>query len=235
MSINVKVEKNNDISGLIISGDEKKFALVFLHAFNQSPEDLRSLAAILAENGILVLAPKYVDVADGVNQAINTIRYVRARLGFDNSRIGVAGISLGGTVSLLASTQENIAFVGDFGGWVEMAGLYEFLDKFPKGTPQKMIAETIKAAVGTPQESPDIYSLSSPITYVELINSSVLIIHGEKDDMVPVSQSKVLYEKLKQLGRDVELHVLDAGYLFSGYEKELANITIDFLKRRQKI
>lgn len=124
-------------------------------------------------------------------------------------------------MSLLASMQENVAFVGDYGGWVDMAGLYEFLEKFPKGTPQKTIAETMKAAVGTPQESPDIYSLSSPLTYVELINGSVLIIHGEKDNMVPVSQSRVLYEKLKQLGRDVELHVIDSEYLFTGHEKEL--------------
>lgn len=233
--MSVKIERNSDISGLIISGSERKFALVLLHAFNQMPDDVRSLATMFAENGILVLAPKYVDVVGGVNQAISTIRYARARLGFDTAKIGVAGISLGGTVSLLASTQESVAFVGDYGGWVDMAGLYEFLEKFPKGTPQKTIAETMKAAVGTPQESPDIYSLSSPLTYVELINGSVLIIHGEKDNMVPVSQSRVLYEKLKHLDRDVELHVIDSEYLFTGHEKELADITIDFLRRRQKI
>ncbi|NAZ12108.1 MAG: hypothetical protein GU361_05230 [Desulfurococcales archaeon] len=73
--MSVKIERSSDISGLIIiSGSERKFALVLLHAFNQMPDDVRSLATMFAENGILVLAPKYVDAADGVNQAISAYR-----------------------------------------------------------------------------------------------------------------------------------------------------------------
>lgn len=236
MSELVKIEKNREISGLVFKGGEHKFALVLLHAFNQSPEHIKTLATFLADSGILVLAPKYTDVADGISQAINSIRYAITHLGFKSEQLGVAGLSLGGTVSLLVSTQEQVSFVGNYGGWVDMANLYEFLSKFPRGTPQRTIADTIKSAVGTPSDNPEVYSLSSPITYVDLINGSILLIHGEKDDMVPLSQSQILYEKLKQLGKDVELYILnDSGYLFTGYEKNIAEITLRFLKSRGKI
>lgn len=236
MGTQVKIQKNADISGLIVTGEEQKFAVVLMHAYNQSPEDINLISKPLAEKGVVVLAPKYADAADGVNRAINTIRFAKTRLGLDSSRMGVAGVSLGGTVSLLASTQEPVAFVGNYGGWVDMADLYEYLIQFPRGSAQRMIAETMKAAVGDPHESRDIYAMSSPISYVEMISGSVLIVHGSKDDMVPPRQSRILYDNLKKLGKDVELHLIDeAGYLFTGCEAKVAEITVEFLRKRGKI
>jgi len=232
----VSVERNRELPGLIFRSREARFSLVLLHAFNRSPDDLKPLALHLAERGVAVISPKYSDAADGVNQAIKSARYAKGVLGFSSERVGIAGISLGGTVSILAATQERVGFVGDYGGWVDMAALYQYLSAFPKGTPQREIADTMRAAVGTPQESPEVYSYSSPITYVEMIDAPVLIIHGEKDDMVPLEQSRTLYERLKALGKDVELYILpEAGYLFRGVEKEIARLTVEFLEKRGKL
>jgi len=208
-------------------------ALVALHAFNQKPEDIEIYLKAFAEKGIMVLAPRYIDASDGVISAVRALRKIK-EMGFgDYRRIGLFGISLGGTVSLLASTQEVVGFVVDVGGWVDLADLYLHLSKFPTGTPQRYIADLVRSTLGEPDESRELYELSSPITYVDRISSGVLIIHGSEDTMVPPSQSLKLYEKLKSLGRDVEYYPVEGGgYLLQGKEGEVIGITIDFLRRR---
>jgi dipeptidyl aminopeptidase/acylaminoacyl peptidase len=221
---------------LIPEGLETYPGLVALHAFNQTPEAIYEIAKGFAEAGILVFAPRYTDASDGVVISVNALRNLKAFKGVDQSRVGVFGISLGGTVALLASTQEPVNFVIDVGGWVDLADLYNHLSKFPAGTPQKYIAELVKSTIGTPEENAEIYTLSSPITYVEKVTGKVLIIHGGKDTMVPLTQSQKLLEKLREHNIEAKLEVIeDADYLFAGKEKELVRISLEFLKTHKII
>lgn len=208
--------------------------VVVLHAFNQKPEDVERYSMDFATRGMVVLAPKYTDASDGVATAIRALRRLKSITWVDPERVGLFGISLGGTVSLLASTQENVRFVVDVAGWVDLADLYVFLSKFPKGSPQKYIADLVKSTLGEPEENRELYSLASPITYVDGITGSVLIIHGSKDEMVSLSQSQLLYNKLKELGHDVELVVIEGGgYLLVGKEEDVINATYSFLSKRE--
>lgn len=216
---------------LIPEGLETYPGLVALHAFNQTPEAIYEIAKRFAESGILVFAPRYTDASDGVVVSVNALRNLKSFKGVDPSKVGIFGISLGGTVALLASTQEPVSFVIDVGGWVDLADLYNHLSKFPAGTPQKYIAELVKSTIGTPEENLEIYTLSSPITYAEKVTGKVLIIHGGKDTMVPVTQSQKLLEKLREHGIEAKLEVIeDADYLFSRKEEELVKISLEFLK-----
>lgn len=205
--------------------------IVLLHAYNQLPKDMRVYAEGFAKNGLVAMAPKYTDASDGVIVAVKALRILKSYDIVDEKRVGLFGLSLGGSMALLASTQEKVEFVVDVGGWVDLADLYRHLSKFPSNTPQKMIADTMESAIGTPEENEEIYRLSSPITYVDKITGKVLIIHGEQDDMVPVSQSKLLYEKLKERNTVVELKIIKgAGYLMKGYENVVIETVIEFLK-----
>lgn len=216
---------------LIPEGLETYPGLVALHAFNQTPEAIYEIAKRFAESGILVFAPRYTDASDGVVVSVNALRSLKSFKGVDPSRVGIFGISLGGTVALLASTQEPVSFVIDLGGWVDLADLYKHLSKFPAGTPQKYIAELIESTIGTPEENAEIYTLSSPITYAEKVAGKVLIIHGGKDTMVPVTQSQKLLKNLREHGIEAKLEVIeDADYLFTGKEDELVKISLEFLK-----
>ena len=226
-----------EIPGYIYQPPETpKAALVALHAFNQRPEDIEVYSKAFAKNGFVVLAPRYTDASDGVISAVRALRKVK-EMGFgDYEKIGIFGISLGGTVSLLASTQERAGFVVDVGGWIDLADLYLYLSKFPSGTPQRYIADLVRSTLGEPEESRELYELSSPITYVDRVASRVLILHGSEDTMVPPAQSLKLYEKLKSLGKDVEYHVIEGGgYLLQGREEDVIRITLDFLRRRNLI
>ncbi len=230
--MNIREEKVPDFKGYMLLPEhvEKAAGMILLHAYNQTPEDVRFYAEKIAEKGIVVFAPKYTDASDGVIVAVNAIRKLKNASNIDEDRIGLFGISLGGTMALLTSTQEEVAFVIDGAGWVDLAELYRFLSKYPPNTPQKIIVDTIESALDTPEENPEMYRLSSPINYVDQMTGKILIVHGDKDNMVPLEQSKILYEKLKGLGKTVELKVIEgAGYLFKGYENRVVEAIIEFL------
>jgi dipeptidyl aminopeptidase/acylaminoacyl peptidase len=57
---------------------------------------------------------------------------------------------------------------------------------------------------GTPQDNGEEYRFRSPLTYLKDAKTPVLIIHGEADDRVPVSQGEQLFTILHEEGADVE-------------------------------
>ncbi len=222
-----------DFNGYVMKpkGLVKAPGVVLLHAYNQMPKDMKIYAEGFARNGLIAMVPKYTDASDGVIVAVKALRVLKSRTDVDKERVGLFGVSLGGAVALLASTQEKVEFVIDVGGWIDLGDLYRHLSKFPPGTPQKMIADTMESAIGTPEENEEVYRLSSPITYIDRITGKVLIIHGEKDSMVPVDQSKLLYEKLRERNIVAELRIIEgAGHLLRGYEELVIKIAIEFLK-----
>ncbi|MCS7099404.1 MAG: prolyl oligopeptidase family serine peptidase [Sulfolobales archaeon] len=230
----VKV-KTQDIPGYLYytSLAGRKPSAVVLHAFNQKPEDVERYSREFAALGMIALAPRYTDASDGVSVALRALKKLKTLSGLDPEKLGLFGVSLGGTVSLLASTQERVRFVVSIGGWVDLADLYKFLSKFPHGTPQKYIADLVRSTLGDPEENKEIYELASPITYVDKVSGSVLLIHGSEDSMVPASQSEAMYRKLRELGRDVEYRVVEGGgHALLGRESVVIDLTLKFLKDR---
>jgi dipeptidyl aminopeptidase/acylaminoacyl peptidase len=65
---------------------------------------------------------------------------------------------------------------------------------------------------GTPNEVPAAYRKSSPITYVEQVQASILVIQGENDSTCPPRQMKLYEEKLRSLGKPIEVHWFNAGH-----------------------
>jgi dipeptidyl aminopeptidase/acylaminoacyl peptidase len=65
---------------------------------------------------------------------------------------------------------------------------------------------------GTPEEIPERYAASSPITYAEQVKAPVLIIQGRNDTRTPPRSIEMYEAKMKSLGKDVEVHWFDAGH-----------------------
>ena len=57
---------------------------------------------------------------------------------------------------------------------------------------------------GFPWISREIYRSSSPLTSQFKVKTPVLILHGEEDTRVPISQSEELYQYLKKTGLNVK-------------------------------
>jgi len=74
---------------------------------------------------------------------------------------------------------------------------------------------------GTPQEKPEEYKASSPITYVEQVKAPVLIIQGHNDTRCPPRSVQVYEEKMKQLGKPIEVFWFDAGHGSLDVEKQI--------------
>jgi dipeptidyl aminopeptidase/acylaminoacyl peptidase len=101
-------------------------------------------------------------------------------------------------------------------------------------------AETLKkycVAIfgGTPEEKPEQYRKSSPITYAENVRAPVLIIQGRNDTRTPARPIEVYEQKMKSLGKEIKVVWFDAGHVgpFAQVEQAINNqeLMMDFATR----
>ena len=74
---------------------------------------------------------------------------------------------------------------------------------------------------GTPDEVPEATRKSSPITYAEQVKAPILVIQGENDTRTPARQLRVYEEKMKSLGKQIEVHWFNAGHGAYAQEKQI--------------
>jgi dipeptidyl aminopeptidase/acylaminoacyl peptidase len=65
---------------------------------------------------------------------------------------------------------------------------------------------------GSPDDVPDAYRRSSPLTYVENVQAPVLILAGENDPRCPLRQVRNYVARLEELGKPHRLHTYEAGH-----------------------
>ena len=131
----------------------------------------------------------FKDVMAGVD-------FLLARGGLDKNRIGIAGWSYGGYMSMWAVTQTN-RFKTAMAG----AGLSDLASEY--GTEDGAVYD--RWFFGTPYENLANFTKSSPITFVKNAKTPTLIIQGEKDPVDPVGQSQQFYRGLRHYGVPTEL------------------------------
>ena len=74
---------------------------------------------------------------------------------------------------------------------------------------------------GAPDEVPEATRKSSPITYAEQVRAPILVIQGENDTRTPARQLRVYEEKLKSLGKQIEVHWFNAGHGSRAQEQQI--------------
>lgn len=150
------------------------------------------------------------------------IRFLRAnakKYSIDPDRVGVWGSSAGGHL---------VALLGTSGGVKELEGkVGECLDQssrvqavvdfcgpadfplFLKGVTPNAI-KPLQGLLGSTDEKKvkDLTVKASPVTYAAKDAPPFLIVHGEKDQTVPISQAVSMQVALKKAGTDVTLYVV---------------------------
>lgn len=162
------------------------------------------------------VGPKTIKTLMAVYQKFQRESFVDAK------RMGIYGYSRGGmAASLLAVSQ-----LEGLRGVVLGAGVYDFKKAYDELTIEG-IRENMKAETGM---TPEAIKLRSSVWQMEKLNCPVLILHGEKDINVPVSQALLLRDRLTALKKPFEIklypdkdHGLAAG--------EVIAMSQDFFKR----
>jgi dipeptidyl aminopeptidase/acylaminoacyl peptidase len=65
---------------------------------------------------------------------------------------------------------------------------------------------------GTPAEKPEQYAASSPLADAERVQAPLLIIQGRSDSRTPARPVEVYVERLRALGKTVEIEWFDTGH-----------------------
>ena len=121
----------------------------------------------------------------------------------DGRRMVVMGGSAGGftVLNLLAHHPELCAAGVDLYGVADLLELDETTHRFE--------AHYLHSVVGPLPDAADLYRSRSPVNVVDKITAPLLILQGSDDKVVPPGQSQAIADRLRALGRDVELHLYD--------------------------
>jgi acetyl esterase/lipase len=120
----------------------------------------------------------------------------------NKNKLVLLGASAGGHLALLQGYKYNspkVAAIIDFFGPTDLVSMF----KKPWHPYVPFVLQMITGT--TPSQNQAIYKESSPINYVSAHSAPTLILHGNKDQIVSVSQSKALKTKLDDAGVKNEL------------------------------
>ncbi|WP_439469007.1 prolyl oligopeptidase family serine peptidase [Blastomonas fulva] len=171
-------------------------------------------AAAFASRGYVVIAPNfrgstgygdafqnanYKDLGGGDLKDTVAAKQFLVSTGYvDKARVGIFGGSYGGFMTLMAigRTPDEFAAAVQWFGIINWNTMYRDQDERLKAYQRGLL--------GTPDENPDVYKASSPLTYLNAAKAPLLTIQGENDIRVPRGQAQEVNDLLKAKGNIVE-------------------------------
>jgi acetyl esterase/lipase len=139
-----------------------------------------------------------------VKTAIDHIATHADQYQINKNSLVLLGASAGGHLALLhtyKTSDPRVRAVIDFFGPTDLTTMY-------RKPWHPMVVYTLQMITGTtPDANIDIYKQSSPVNYVSSSSAPTLIFHGEKDQIVDISQSRILRQKLEKAGVHHEMVV----------------------------
>ena len=197
-------------------------AVLYLHGGSFTMGDKADIFDVneLLTRGYLVasinyrLAPQYKFPAQ-IEDAKCAVRYLRGNaktLGLDTAHIGVLGYSSGATLAALLGLTDSSAGFDGSGGWIDQSNSVQAVVDIAGPSNWVLLNDdsyrnNLDQLFGASNYDSEKLYWASPIKYVSKDSAPFLIMHGEKDDVVPLEQSQVLYNQLKSCDVPVTLIV----------------------------
>jgi acetyl esterase/lipase len=178
-------------------------------------------------------SPKYLipEIVSDVRRAVRFIRHNAKQWGVDPNRLGVFGGSAGGHLALVLGTasdngdpnakedfmkeSDRVASVVAYFPPVDLRPLARGLNPQPTGG----TLDRFPALNFEKEKAPDY----SPIVHVSPDDPPTLLIHGDKDKLVPVNNSKVIHEAFQKNNVKTQLIIIEgAEHGFRGEDAKRA-------------
>ena len=146
-----------------------------------------------------------------IHDCKGAIRWLRAnadKYGYDVTRIGVGGGSAGGHLVLLLGLSGGVKELeGDVGGNLDQSSRVDaVVDLFGPSALELFAEESERFRYN---KTPELLKSASPVTYLSKDDPPLLIFHGDKDQTVPLSQSKYVHKRYQEAGLESSLHVIE--------------------------
>ncbi|MFS0838874.1 alpha/beta hydrolase fold domain-containing protein [Paenibacillus sp. 1P03SA] len=206
-----------------------------------------------AHQGYVVASVEYRPSSEAefpaqIQDVKSAIRYLRAnagRYGIDTDRVAIWGDSSGGHMASLAGVtgggQEfltefekdqrvSVKAVVDFYGPCDLLQMSKYPSKIDHDAPGGPASLLMGGPIQNKKEKA---AAANPIGYItaEKKLPPFLIMHGDRDEVVPFNQSVLLYEALRQAGQDVTFYkVKGAGHGPGFWTPEVLGVVGDFLR-----
>jgi acetyl esterase/lipase len=161
---------------------------------------------------------------EDVQRAIRFVRYSATRWNINPDRIGIGGYSSGGTLSTLAGmlgsskNEESEDPVERFTAKVScvMSGgaAYDFTTLQTQGVSQivgSYLGMTINLGYSKGGEEYQEYKNASPLYQVSSGDANLLMIHGDADDLLPLSQARSMDSACRKAGVNSQLIIIPGG------------------------
>jgi dipeptidyl aminopeptidase/acylaminoacyl peptidase len=138
-------------------------------------------------------------IADVEDCAAAARHLARAGLA-DTGRIAISGGSAGGYTTLMAlATTQAFAAGSSHYGVSDLALLLQHTHKFEQGYLHRLMGTS-------PKSWKKVFAQRSPINLIGGIKAPVILFQGLDDKVVPPEQSRLIVDKLRARGIDVQLH-----------------------------
>ncbi|UCD48535.1 MAG: prolyl oligopeptidase family serine peptidase [Phycisphaerales bacterium] len=199
------------------------------------PEQTMGLFRPLLDKGFTVFAvrhgssPKYVvpEVVVDVRRSVRFVRLHAQRFGVDPERLGVCGWSAGGHLSLVLGTMSD---AGDPEAKDEVLRVTDrvaaVVAYFPPTDlrPYVKIDGPYRERFPALKFDPNQADSVSPLRHVSPDDPPTLLVHGDKDMLVPIWHSEKIRDAFRENDVDCELLVIEgAAHGFAGDDAERAN------------
>jgi acetyl esterase/lipase len=214
-------------------------------------QDLSDWIKRLAEENYVAASVSYRLLPDAkfpepIEDCKTAVRFLRAnaqKYRIDPTKIGAMGFSAGGHLAcLLGVTGKDAGFEGS--QYADQSSRVQAVISYFGPTDLSAYANDDSAQNSTfvPllggrfKDKPEAYRNASPITYVGKDAPPFLFLHGTKDGLVSIDQSRSMCKKLKEAGAPAEIVELEgAGHGFGGGDaRTTTKATLKFLTEKLK-